>query len=76
LAPGVEARSEEGTGGEGGFLDVLGDRLRRLEVQTNRSALVAFLMQADRRFVAVLVKVRDLQPAGGGQPGAGVQKKF
>jgi hypothetical protein len=41
----------------------------------NRSPLVAFLVQPDRGFVAVLVKIRDLQSADGGQPGAGVQKE-
>jgi hypothetical protein len=76
LAAGVEARPEEGTEGKAGLLDVFGDRLRGLEVQTNGSPSVALLVQADLGFVAVLVKVGDLRPAGGGQSGAAIQEKF
>jgi len=47
-----------------------------VEVEADRPALVALLVQAKRGLVAVLVKIRDLQPAGGAQPDPRPQKRF
>jgi hypothetical protein len=69
---GVEARPEEGTGGQACLLYIVGDRLGSLEVQPDRPALVALFVQPGSRLVAVLVEVGDFQSAGGGQPGPGV----
>lgn len=44
-----------------------------MEVNADRAALVALLMQADGGFVSILMEVRDLQPTAGGQPNAGVE---
>jgi hypothetical protein len=53
---GVEARPEEGTGGQACLLYIVGDRLGSLEVQPDRPALVALFVQPDSRLVAVLVE--------------------
>jgi len=39
-------------------------------------ALVALLVQTKRGLVAILVEVRNLQPAGGAQPDPGPQERF
>lgn len=76
LATRSSTRPEEGTGGELRLCNVLADGLSRGEVNSNRSPLVALLMKPERGLVAVLVKVRDLQPAGGAQPDTGPQQRF
>src|ERR1041385_8479079 len=57
LAARIEPRPKEGTAPELGPLDILADCLRCVEVQTDGSALVSLLVQANCRLVAVLVKV-------------------
>ena len=47
-----------------------------VEVQADGPSLVAFLVQPQSSLVAVLVEVRDLQPAGGAEPDPGPQKRF
>jgi hypothetical protein len=44
LAAGVEARSKEGTGGQTGLLDILGDCLGSRKVQPDRPPFVVLLM--------------------------------
>lgn len=63
-------------GGEPGFGYIFADGLGGGEVQADGPALVAFLVQPDGRLVAVLVEVRDFQPAAGAQADAGPQKSF
>ena len=55
------------------FLDVFLNRLRGMKVDADGAALVAFFVQANRSFVSILMKVRDLQAAAGRQPNAGSQ---
>ncbi len=45
-------------------------------MEADGAALVTLLMQPERGLVAVLVEVRDLQPAGGAQPDSRPQKRF
>jgi hypothetical protein len=40
------------------------------------AALVALFIQPNRSLISVLMKVRYLQPAGGREPGGGIQKIF
>jgi hypothetical protein len=52
LAARVEPGPEEGTARNTCLLDIFVDGLGRREVQTDGAALVAFLVQLDRRFIA------------------------
>jgi hypothetical protein len=54
-----------------GGRDVFRDRFRRSEVNALRFHAAAFEMKAHGRFVAVLMEVRNLQPAAGGDASAG-----
>lgn len=76
LAPGIESRSKQGAAGQFRLLYVLPNGLSRLEVQANGPALVALLVQPDGGLVAILVKVRHLEPARRGQPGAAVEEEL
>jgi hypothetical protein len=52
---------------------VFGERLCCGEMNTNGAVLVAFLINRERGLLAVLMEVLDPQPAGGGEPDAGVE---
>ena len=64
----IEARPEEGTGGQPGLLDVFGDGLGGLEVQTDGPALVALFVEPDRRLDARCFIYMDA--GDDGKPGA------
>jgi hypothetical protein len=65
---------EERPLGQPGLADVLGDGLRRGEVEADPPMLVALLVEGDRRLVAVLVEVLDPEPAAGADPGPAIPK--
>ena len=47
-----------------------------VKVETNGPALVALFVQAQRGLIAVLVRIRNLQPAGSTQPDPRPQQSF
>lgn len=68
-----KARAEEGTAVDTGCFDVLGNRLRRAEVNSLGFDVPAFDMKAQHCLITVLMKVRDLEPAAGFDARAGIK---
>ncbi len=52
--------------------DILLDGLSGNGIEADRAALVAFFMEADRRFAFIHVEVLHLETAAGGEPDAGI----
>jgi hypothetical protein len=71
-----EARAEEGAALDAVGLDVLGYGLGRAEVNALDLGAVAFQMKAQRRLVAVLVEVEDVELAAGFDARSGVDVEF
>src|SRR3954465_15033129 len=72
MPPGLKERPF----GEPCLPDVLEDSPCGREVEPNPPMLVALFMEGDRRLVTVPVKVSDLEPADGANPGRAVEEEL
>ena len=68
-----EARAEEGAALDSGGFDVFAEPLSGRKMNPLGFDVTAFDMKAQRRFVAVLMEVRDLEPAAGRNACAGIK---
>jgi hypothetical protein len=76
IAVGRAASPENRPGRKSSFPKVFGKRLGGGEMDADGAVAVAFLVDGEGGHVAVLVKVPQSQPAGGGKPDAGVEIGF
>jgi hypothetical protein len=67
------ARAEKRPAFELGLPDVLGNSLGGGEMDADGAVVVAFFTYGEGGFFAILVKVLDPEPAGSGEPYAGVE---
>ena len=67
------ARTKKRAARDAGMSEIFGDRLSGREVDADRTSLVAFLVEAQRGLVAVLMEVAHLEATAGAESNARVQ---